>query len=58
MAIIQFHYRSEAVWRTVPVEVILPIEKWENKKVTLKRTKFKTLYLLHGLHGEYTDWMS
>lgn len=58
MAIIQFHYRSAAVWRTVPVEVILPIEKWENKEITLKRKKFKTLYLLHGLHGQCTDWMS
>lgn len=58
MAIIQFHYRSGAVWRTVPVEVILPIEKWENKQITLKDKKFKTLYLLHGLHGQCTDWMS
>ena len=58
MAIIQFHYRSGAVWRTVPVEVILPIEHWENKQITLKQKKFKTLYLLHGLHGQCTDWMS
>ena len=58
MAIIHFHYRSTALWRTVPVEVILPIEKWENKAATLKQGKFKTLYLLHGLHGECTDWMS
>ena len=36
MAIIQFHYRSAAVWRTVPVEVILPIEKWENKEIRIK----------------------
>lgn len=58
MAIIQMHYRSGALWRTVPVEVILPIEKWEDKKQSLKKEKFKTLYLLHGLHGDSSDWHS
>ena len=58
MAIIQMNYVSNALFRTVPVQVILPVDKLTpDGKLPLKK-KFKTLYLLHGLLGNYTDWVS
>ena len=56
MAIIEMHYRSNALWRSVPVHVILPIDKWDSDGGVQKGKKFKTLYLLHGLHGDCTEW--
>lgn len=58
MAILELHFRSNVLWRTVPVQVILPIDKWENGHLVAPGKKFKTLYLLHGLHGDYTEWHS
>lgn len=52
MALIQVHYRSEALQRTVPLQVILPVES------PTAPQKFKTLYLLHGLHGSCVDWVA
>ena len=58
MALIQVNYLSNALARTVPVNVILPADKVDSKTHRYaKRTKpFKTLYLLHGMFGNYTDW--
>ncbi len=58
MALIQVNYLSNALARTVPVNVILPADKVDSKThCYAKRTKpFKTLYLLHGMFGNYTDW--
>ena len=58
MALIQMHYRSDALWRSVPVNVILPVDKWENGVPVNHGKKFKTLYLLHGLHGDCTEWFT
>lgn len=58
MAIIQVNYMSQALWRTVPIQVILPVDKWTADKQLAERKPFKTLYLLHGLLGNYTDWVS
>lgn len=61
MALIQVNYVSKALMRTVPLNVILPVDKisfatmdYENRQ----GKKFKTLYLLHGIFGNYTDWVS
>lgn len=58
MAIIQMNYVSNALFRTVPVQVILPVDKLTPDGKLPPKKKFKTLYLLHGLLGNYTDWVS
>jgi len=60
MALIQVNYLSNALVRTVPVNVILPADKVDSKTHGyVQRTKpFKTLYLLHGMFGNYTDWVT
>lgn len=61
MALIQVNYLSKALMRTVPVNVVLPVDKlsYETFSYEFKNgQKFKTLYLLHGIFGNYTDWVS
>ncbi|MBP5281545.1 MAG: acetylesterase [Lachnospiraceae bacterium] len=61
MALIQINYLSRALFRTVPVNVILPVDKIDymtGNYLMKEGQKFKTLYLLHGLLGNYTDWVS
>ena len=59
MALIQVNFVSKSLLRTVPIQVILPVDKismFSNEKREEK--PFKTLYLLHGILGNYTDWVS
>ncbi len=61
MALIQVNYLSKALFREVPVNVILPVDRFDadtNRYLNGKDRKYKTLYLLHGLLGNYTDWIS
>lgn len=59
MAIIQVNFVSNTLKRTVPFMVILPIDKiYAPGEQSTVPEKFKTLYLLHGLLGNYTDWTS
>ena len=58
MALIQLNYVSAALQRTVPVQVILPVDKLTPDGKLPAPKKFKTLYLLHGYLGNYTDWVS
>ncbi len=61
MALIQVNYLSKALFRTVPVNVILPSDKisFESGGYQMKPgQKFKTLVLLHGMLGNYTDWVT
>lgn len=61
MALIHVNYLSKALFREVPVNVILPIDRFDsdaNEYLLKGDVKFKTLYLLHGLLGNYTDWVS
>ena len=61
MALIQVNYMSRALFRIVPLNVILPADKFDadtDRYVQQKDRKYKTLYLLHGLLGNYTDWVS
>ena len=59
MALIQVNLMSQTLMRTVPVNVILPVDKilWPGMPVREEKP-FKTLYLLHGIFGNYTDWVS
>lgn len=56
MALIQVNFISNSLKRTVPIQVILPVDKILSE--TKEQKPFKTLYLLHGLFGNYTDWVS
>ena len=61
MALIQVNYMSKALFRIVPLNVILPVDRFDadtDRYLTDKDRKYKTLYLLHGLLGNYTDWVS
>ena len=61
MALIQMNYLSKALYRTVPLNVILPVDRFDadtNDYPVGKVKPFRTLYLLHGLLGNYTDWVS
>lgn len=57
MAVIQVSYMSQALWRIVPLQVILPADKADRQGNLLPARKYKTLYLLNGLHGTCTDWV-
>lgn len=57
MALIQVNFFSKKLMRTVPINVILPVDKMSTDNKT-EKNDFKTLYLLHGILGNYTDWVS
>lgn len=61
MALIQVNYLSKVLFRTVPVNVILPVDKIGFDTLDylgVPEGGYPTLYLLHGLLGNYTDWVS
>lgn len=58
MALIQVNFMSNTLRRTVPMQVILPVDKRTKDGKRPLPKKFKTLYLLHGIFGNYTDWVS
>ena len=58
MALIQVNFVSSTLQRTVPLQVILPVDKLTPDGKLPAEKKFKTLYLLHGYLGNYTDWVS
>jgi len=59
MALLQVNFMSKALMRTVPMNVILPVDKMTFPGMPEREDKpFKTLYLLHGVFGNYTDWVS
>ena len=61
MALIQVNYLSKALFRTVPVNVIIPSDKISFETMDylpVPEGGYPTLYLLHGLLGNYTDWVS
>ena len=59
MALIQANFMSRSLLRTVTINVILPVDKFSFADGKLQdHTPFKTLYLLHGILGNYTDWVS
>lgn len=59
MAYIQADFFSQALMRTVTVNVILPTDKVLGQGVSARGDKpYKTLYLLHGVMGNHTDWVN
>lgn len=58
MALIQVNFISQALRRTVPIQVILPVDCHPLSKIAPQEKPFKTLYLLHGIFGNHTDWVT
>lgn len=62
MALLQVNFMSKTLMRTIPIQVILPVDKLVlpgmSESTDSENKYFKTLYLLHGIFGNYTDWVS
>ncbi|MCJ8008293.1 alpha/beta hydrolase [Lederbergia wuyishanensis] len=59
MAVIQVNFMSKTLGRSVPMNVILPVDKMTFPGMPVRAEKpYKTLYLLHGVLGNYTDWVT
>lgn len=59
MALLQVNFMSQSLVRTVTMNVILPVDKIAFPGMPVKDPRpFKTLYLLHGIFGNYTDWVT
>ncbi len=59
MAVFEVNFHSESLGRTVPMYVILPTDKTYFPGMPRREEgkPYKTLYLLHGVIGNYTDWL-
>lgn len=59
MAFLQVSLLSKELMRTVPVNVILPVDKLTSPDAPVRGDKpYKTLYLLHGVLGSFVDWVN
>ncbi|MCR5255532.1 MAG: acetylesterase [Acetatifactor sp.] len=58
MALLQVNLLSKTLMREVTVNVILPVDKLDMSGGDRGDKPFKTLYLLHGIFGNYTDWVT
>lgn len=59
MAYIQIHFNSACLFRSVPVNVILPNDSSPiDKQSPHYQREMKTLFLLHGFTGNHTDWIN
>lgn len=59
MAQAQIDFFSSALMRTVSMKVIIPTDKQVSPgERALKKPTYQTLYLLHGVLGNDTDWLS
>lgn len=58
MAVFHVNFMADTLGRTVPLTVILPTDKvylpWMQKR---EEKPYKTLYLMHGIMGDDTDWL-
>ena len=62
MALVTVNFFSKYLLRTVTFQAILPLDKVNLHGAQVEDTNsskpLKTLYLLHGVFGNYTDWVS
>ena len=59
MAFLTVNFFSKALLRPVTVNVVIPTDKMVFPGMPVPEKKpFKTLYLLHGVFGNYTDWVN
>lgn len=59
MAVFKLTFMAETLGRTVPLTVILPTDKVYMPGMPRREEgkPYKTLYLLHGILGDDTDWL-
>ncbi len=59
MALLRMDIFSKCLMRTVTVNAIVPVDKmYFGEEAPAKKGPYKTLYLLHGIFGNYTDWVT
>lgn len=58
MAIIEVNFISKCLMRTVTFNAIIPVDKFGPQAENAEQQPLKTLYLLHGIFGNYTDWVN
>lgn len=59
MALLQVNFVSSSLMRSVSANVILPVDKiFMDQERSVENKPFQTLYLLHGIFGNYMDWVS
>ena len=58
MAIIEVNFISKCLMRTVTFNAIIPVDKFGPQTENAEQKPLKTLYLLHGIFGNYTDWVN
>lgn len=56
MAFLEMNFRSHALGMNVPVNVILPEQPSTAPVAGAPEGTYKTLYLLHGMGGNHSDW--
>ena len=57
MALLHCNFMSRSLGRPVPIQVVLPTDKMAGAQGQAPQGPFKTLYLLHGIFGDETDWV-
>ena len=57
MALLKVDFFSQSLMRTVTINALIPVDKVIEGEQETKRKQFKTLYILHGIFGNYTDWV-
>ena len=57
MALLHCNFMSCSLGRPVPIQVILPTDKMAGPQGQAPQGPVKTLYLLHGIFGDETDWV-
>ena len=58
MAIIEVNFISKCLMRVVTFNAIIPGDKFGPQAENAEQKPLKTLYLLHGIFGNYTDWVN
>lgn len=60
MATMEVHFFSETLKRNVTFNAIIPVDKRsiDGNKIREPDSPMKTLYLLHGVYGDYTEWLN
>lgn len=59
MAQLQVDFFSRCLMRQVTINAIVPVDKFSMSGQKVREDKpFKTLYLLHGIFGNHSDWIS
>ncbi len=59
MSLVHMNFQSSCLGNNTDINVILPDKPWNKdaKEFYGSGKKYKTLYLLHGTFGDYTDWL-